>query len=68
MLSTLLELVKEVLLASYEHGITISDGVGAFTGDAKKVLVMVTQSHEVYDIKKSVLKVDEFAAIYSAGG
>lgn len=57
------ELVKEVLLASYEHGITISDGVGAFTGDAKKVLVMVTQSHEVYDIKKSVLKVDENAFI-----
>ncbi len=57
------DLVKEVLLASYEHGITISDGVGAFTGDSKKVLIMVTQSHEVYDIKKSVLKVDENAFI-----
>jgi uncharacterized membrane-anchored protein YitT (DUF2179 family) len=41
------EEVREKLLLSYEHGITITKGVGAFTGDEKSILIMVTQSHEV---------------------
>lgn len=57
------EEVREKLLQSYEHGITISKGIGAFTGDEKSILLMVTQSHEVYDVRKSVLSVDENAFI-----
>jgi len=57
------EEVKITLLDSYEHGITITDGVGAFTGDSKKILVMVTQSHEVYDLRNRVLAVDANAFI-----
>ncbi len=57
------EEVKAKLLSSYEHGITMYDAVGAYTGDAKTVLTMVTQSHEVYDVKRSVLSVDEHAFI-----
>lgn len=57
------DVVKEALLNSYEHGITIYEGEGAFTGDPKKILVMVTQSHEVYDLRRRVLGVDEFAFI-----
>ena len=57
------EEVKATLLNSYEHGITISDGIGAFTGNPKKILVMVTQSHEVYDLRKRVLEVDSQAFI-----
>ncbi|QVK21470.1 YitT family protein [Mycoplasmatota bacterium] len=55
--------VKDKLLASYEHGITMYDAVGAYTGNQKKILTMVTQSHEVYDVKKSVLSIDPDAFI-----
>ncbi len=57
------EEVREKLLQSYEHGITITKGIGAFTGDEKSILIMVTQSHEVYDVKRSVLGIDEYAFI-----
>lgn len=55
--------VREKLLQTYEHGITITKGIGAFTGSEKSILIMVTQSHEVYDLKRSVLSVDEYAFI-----
>ncbi len=57
------EEVREKLLQTYSHGITITKGIGAFTGDEKSILIMVTQSHEVYDVRRSVLSVDEHAFI-----
>jgi len=57
------ELVKEKLLKSYEHGITMYDAIGAYSNTHKKVLTMVTQSHEVYDVKKSVISIDQDAFI-----
>lgn len=57
------ELVIEELLRSYQHGITVSEGYGAYTSQAKQILIMVTQAHEVYDVRKSVLKIDELAFI-----
>lgn len=57
------ELVKEVLLNSYTRGITTTEGAGAYTGDKKLILMMITQSHEVYDLRKSVLGVDPDAYI-----
>ncbi len=50
--------VKDALIANFIRGITIIDGVGAYTGASRNVLWMVTQTHEVYDIQKIVLAID----------
>ncbi len=55
--------VKETLLKSYQRGITVCKGVGAYSGRKKMILITVVQSHEVYDIKKSILEVDPQAFI-----
>ena len=52
------EAVKEALISAFIRGITIIDGVGAYTGERRNLLWMVTQTHEVYDIQKIVLSID----------
>ena len=54
---------KSALIAKFIRGITILDGVGAYTGEKRQILWMVTQTHEVYDIKKIVLEIDQDAFI-----
>jgi uncharacterized membrane-anchored protein YitT (DUF2179 family) len=39
------------------------EGTGAFTGAQRKVMVMITQTHEVYDIQKTILSIDPDAFI-----
>ena len=55
--------VKTALINQFIRGITVFHGTGAYTGQPRQVLWMVTQSHEVYDIKKIVLDMDPDAFI-----
>ena len=55
--------LKTELIKNFIRGITILEGVGAYTGEARQMLVMVTQTHEVYDIKKLILSIDPDAFI-----
>ncbi len=55
--------VKKALLATFIRGITMIEGTGAFTGAQRKVMVMITQTHEVYDIQKTILSIDPDAFI-----
>ena len=57
------EQVKQELISHYIRGITLMDGVGAYTGSKRTVLLMVTQSHEVYDVQKTILAIDPDAFI-----
>lgn len=55
--------VKSVLISAFIRGITMSKGTGAYTGVERDILWMVTQTHEVYDIKKIVTDIDPEAFI-----
>ncbi len=55
--------VKSALIAEFIRGITVLSGVGAYTGESRAMLWMVTQTHEVYDIKRIVLAIDPDAFI-----
>jgi uncharacterized membrane-anchored protein YitT (DUF2179 family) len=57
------EEVKQELISHYIRGVTIIDGTGAYTGLQRNVLLMVTQTHEVYDVQKSILSIDPDAFI-----
>jgi uncharacterized membrane-anchored protein YitT (DUF2179 family) len=57
------EAVKAELISHYIRGITLVDGVGAYTGSKRTVLLMVTQAHEVYDVQKTILAIDPEAFI-----
>ena len=57
------EEVKQELISHYIRGVTIIDGIGAYTGLQRNVLLMVTQTHEVYDVQKSILSIDPDAFI-----
>ncbi len=55
--------IKDALIQNSVRGITILDGVGAYTGQKRQIMVMVTQVHEVYDIKRIIVEVDSEAFI-----
>ena len=55
--------VKRALLAQFIRGITLIEGTGAFTGAQRKVMVMITQTHEVYDVQRTILDIDPDAFI-----
>ncbi len=55
--------VKEALIKQFIRGITLINGIGAYTGQPRQILWMITQSHEVYDIKKIVIEMDPNAFI-----
>jgi uncharacterized membrane-anchored protein YitT (DUF2179 family) len=57
------EEVKQELISHYIRGITLVDGIGAYTGSKRTVLLMVTQAHEVYDVQKTILTIDPDAFI-----
>ena len=52
------EAVKTALLANVVRGVTMIDGKGAYTGMHRSILWMITQNHEVYDIKRIVTEID----------
>lgn len=52
------EEVKQELISHFIRGVTIIEGTGAYTGLQRNVLLMVTQTHEVYDVQKSILSID----------
>jgi len=55
--------VVGALLSNSVRGVTIFDAKGAYTGQPRMVLWMITQNHEVYDIKRIVTEIDEEAYI-----
>lgn len=57
------EAVKQELISHYIRGITVMDGQGAYTGSKRTVLLMITQSHEVYDVQKTIITIDPDAFI-----
>lgn len=46
-----------------ERGVTIADGVGAYTGHEKKILICTCSKSEVYKIKRLTYKIDPKAFI-----
>ena len=55
--------IKTILIENSVRGITITDGVGAYTNQPRNILMMVMQVHEVYDIRKLIVEVDPEAFI-----
>ena len=55
--------IKAILIQRSLRGITVLDGVGAYTNQKRHVLWMVMQVHEVYDIRKLIVSVDPEAFI-----
>ncbi len=46
------EAFKEDILLNLKHGATISDGVGMFTGDSKKIIVTIINLRQMNDLIK----------------
>lgn len=57
------EEIKSILIQHSVRGITIMDGIGAYTSQPRNILLMVMQVHEVYDIRKLIISVDPDAFI-----
>lgn len=57
------DVIRDLLIKESVRGITMMDGVGAYTKQPRKVLWMVLQVHEVYDIQKLIISVDPEAFI-----
>jgi uncharacterized membrane-anchored protein YitT (DUF2179 family) len=57
------EEIKNRILPNLIRGITIVDGEGAFTGEKRKVLLMVISRYELSDVKKMIYEVDPEAFV-----
>lgn len=57
------EAIREELLSSIYRGITVMDASGGYTGEPKKVLLMVVTRYETMEIKKIVRSHDPKAFI-----
>ncbi len=55
--------VKDAIIKNFIRGVTIIDGKGAYTGEHRSILWMITQTHEVYDIERLILEIDPHAFI-----
>ncbi len=57
------EAVKNAIIEHFIRGVTMIDGKGAYTGDHRTILWMITQTHEVYDIENLITSIDPDAFI-----
>lgn len=57
-ITTKAEEIKSILIQNSVRGITILEGIGAYTNQPRNILMMVMQVHEVYDIRKLIVGVD----------
>lgn len=57
-ITTKAEEIKSILIQNSVRGITILEGIGAYTNQSRNILMMVMQVHEVYDIRKLIVGVD----------
>jgi len=55
--------VKDAIISNFIRGVTILDAKGAYTGEHRSILWMITQTHEVYDLKRLILSIDENAFV-----
>jgi uncharacterized membrane-anchored protein YitT (DUF2179 family) len=62
-ITTKAEEIKSILIQNSVRGITILEGIGAYTNQPRNILMMVMQVHEVYDIRKLIVSVDPEAFI-----
>jgi uncharacterized membrane-anchored protein YitT (DUF2179 family) len=62
-LSTHGDEIKDAIIARSIRGMTMMNARGAYTGERRKILWMVLQVHEVYDIEKVITDIDPDAFI-----
>lgn len=62
-ITTKADTIKSTLIENSVRGITILDGVGAYTNQSRNVLMIVMQVHEVYEINKLISTVDTNAFV-----
>jgi uncharacterized membrane-anchored protein YitT (DUF2179 family) len=55
--------VKEMLLATFPHGMTLIEAKGGYTGKDKTLFFMIMYSHEAYLIKQAIVEIDPNAYI-----
>jgi uncharacterized membrane-anchored protein YitT (DUF2179 family) len=66
--------MKKFLIQYLEHGVTILDGRGGYTGNHQKVIMCIVPTKEYFLVKEAIHKIDENAffvvtdAYESAGG
>ena len=60
------EAVKDAIIRHFIRGVTVIDGKGAYTGEHRTILWMITQTHEVYDLKSLITSIDPGAFITMA--
>lgn len=60
------EAVKDAVIENFIRGVTMLDGRGAYTGEHRTLLWMITQTHEVYDVKNIITSIDPNAFITMA--
>ena len=52
------ELVKNFVMNELNHGVTILDGRGGFTGDSKKVIMCIVPTKEYFLLKEGIHSID----------
>lgn len=55
--------VKDAIIKHFIRGVTVLDGKGAYTGEHRTILWMITQTHEVYDLRNLITTIDPKAFI-----
>jgi len=57
------EEVKDAIIQNFIRGVTMMDGKGAYTGEHRNILWIITQVHEVYDLERIILEIDPNAFV-----
>jgi len=57
------EAIKSAIIDNFIRGVTMQNAKGAYTEEHRTLLWMITQRHEVYDIKRLILDIDPDAFV-----
>ena len=60
------EAIKQAIIDNFIRGVTIQNAKGAYTGEHRTLLWMITQRHEIYDVKKLIVEIDPNAFVTMA--
>ena len=55
--------IKELILKKHDHGLTIWDSVGAYTGTNRKVLFAVVGTYEIEKLIQEITSIDPYVFI-----
>jgi uncharacterized membrane-anchored protein YitT (DUF2179 family) len=50
--------IKKFIMGELEHGVTVLEGNGAFTGNRQKVLMCVIPTREYFIVKEGIHEID----------